>query len=58
MRFPWICVLGFVVCATVGVSFEMGFASTWVGYGVVCILVVVVVIVVVVVVMVEHEWKL
>jgi len=37
--------------AAVGVSFDMGFASTWVGY-VVCILVVFVV----VVVMAEHGW--
>ena len=51
MRFPWICVFGFVVCAMWGllwIWFEVsgvGFALTWVRY-VVCILVVVVVVVV------------
>ena len=48
-------VFGFVVCAAVGVSFDIGFASTWVGYVVyILVVVVVVVILVVVVVMVEH----
>ena len=28
LRFPWICVFGFVVCVDVGVSSKMGFAST------------------------------
>ena len=50
LRFPKICVFGFVVCVAVGVSFDMGFASTWVGY-VVCILVVVML-----VVTIEHGW--
>ena len=45
LRCPWTFVFGFVVCAIVDVRFDMGFASTWVGY-VVCILVVVVVVVI------------